>query len=436
MGRKNGDSKLMDSKIWHPYTPGIGGKEIQIESGTGAYLITKDGRKILDAISSWWVNVHGHGHPYIAEAIGNQAKKLEQVIFAGFTHQPAEDLASRILDFLPGKMGRVFFSDNGSTAIEVALKMALQFHLLSGKRRNKVVALHNAYHGDTFGAMAVGARSTFSEAFKDWLFEVDFIMPPYSNGQDSENEADWAKSLALAEAQLCSNDVAALIVEPLIQGAGGMLMYPKAWLDQLITMAKRYGTIVILDEVFTGFYRTGKPFSTSHLSQLPDIICLSKGLTAGFLPMGLTVCQEFIAKPFYDSDYKTTLYHGHSFTANPLACAADLASLDLCELPDFQPKLNKIVASQFSFFKILLARFPQFLPRNIGTVLAVTLRPNDGLDYTHSIRKRIYDYFIERNLLVRPIGNVLYLVPPYCIEIEDLTNLQNEVLQFLNSPDL
>jgi adenosylmethionine-8-amino-7-oxononanoate aminotransferase len=213
-------------------------------------------------------------------------------------------------------------------------------------------------------------------------------------------------------------------------------MYPKDWLDQLILMAKKYGTVVILDEVFTGFYRTGKPFSSSHLEQKPDIVCLSKGLTAGFLPMGLTVCQEFIAKPFYESDYKTTLYHGHSFTANPLACAAALASLDLFELQEFQPKLDSIVNCQNLFFQTLQGRFPQFLPRNLGTVLALTLRPNDGLDYTHSIRKRIYEYFIERNLLVRPIGNVLYLVPPYCIEIEDLVNLQKEVLLFLESPDL
>ena len=422
---------MKDSKIWHPYTPGIGGRELMIESGEGAFLYTNDGRKILDAISSWWVNVHGHAHPYIAEAIGNQAKKLEQVIFAGFTHQPAEALAERILKFLPEEMGRVFFSDNGSSAVEVALKMALQFYHLSGRKRTKVVALKNSYHGDTFGAMAVGARGPFSEAFKDWLFDVEFVEPHYSQWNNSSETDGWRTSLEHAEQLFSTNNVAALIVEPLIQGAGGMLMYPTKWLDQLFELARKYHTLIIGDEVFTGFYRTGFPFATSCLKNKADIICLSKGLTAGFLPMGLTVCQEFVAKPFYKEDYQHTFYHGHSFTANPLACAAALASLDLFEKPEFQPKLDQIVACQLAFFHKLKAEFPLFLPRHLGTVVAITLQPQDGLDYTHSIRSKIYDHFMAQDLLVRPIGNVLYLVPPYCIELKDLKDLHNKIFDFL-----
>jgi len=424
---------MAKSNVWHPYTPGIGGKELLIDSANGAFLYTEDGRKILDAISSWWVNVHGHAHPYIAEAIGNQAKKLEQVIFAGFSHKPAEELASRILNFLPIEDGRVFFSDNGSTAVEVAIKMALQFHHLEGKKRTKVLALNNAYHGDTFGAMAVGERGPFSEAFQDWLFDVEFVMPPYGlENEDFENLL-WSDGLQRAERLLANCDVAALVVEPLLQGAGGMLMYSKEWLNSLILIAKKYGTLVIADEVFTGFYRTGLPFASSHLTEKPNIFCLSKGLTGGFLPMGLTVCEEFVAKPFYEEDYQHTLYHGHSFTANPLACAAALASLDLFEKPEFLSKLTEILNAQNRFFDQLKAQFSHFLPRITGTVVAVTLQPQDGLDYTHAIRKKIYNYFINKDLLVRPIGNVLYIVPPYCIEIQDLEGLHESIIEFLET---
>jgi adenosylmethionine-8-amino-7-oxononanoate aminotransferase len=413
------------SKVWHPYTPGIGRKEIWVESGKGAYLYSRDGRKILDAISSWWVNLHGHGHPEIAEAIAIQAKKLEQVIFAGFTHEPAEHLAEQLLPKLPGKKNRLFFSDNGSTAVEVAIKMTLQYFHIQGKPRKKVLALENAYHGDTFGAMAVGARGPFSSAFQDWLFDVAFIQAPYLQ------ENDGSDSLKKAEMLLQKEDVAALIVEPLLQGAGGMLMYAAEWLDRLFGLARKYGTLLIADEVFTGFYRTGTAFATLNLENIPDIICLSKGLTGGFLPLGVTACEEEIAIPFYPNDYAHTFYHGHSFTANPLACAAANASLELCQRPGFEEKVKEISNLQGAFAKDLNTKFSLLAPRHLGTIFAITLSPEDGLDYTHNRRKQIYQYFIEKDLLVRPIGNVLYLAPPYCITLEELKNLQSEVRQFL-----
>jgi adenosylmethionine-8-amino-7-oxononanoate aminotransferase len=414
-----------ESKIWHPYTPGIGGKELFIEKGEGAYLITKDGRRILDCISSWWVNLHGHAHPYIAKAIAAQAQKLEQVVFAGFTHGPAEELANRILPFVPGKKTRAFFSDNGSTAVEVAIKMALQFFHIQKKKRTKVLALENAYHGDTFGAMAVGARGPFSGAFQDLLFEVEFIQPRYQNIDNQEDGLQKAKKI------LETGTVAALIVEPLVQGAGGMMMYEKAWLDELFFEARKNGTLIIADEVFTGFYRTGKPFACSHLSEEADLVCLSKGLTGGFLPMGLTICREEISQPFHQADYQHTFYHGHSFTANPLACAAALASLDLLQKPSLPEKVKEISAWQKNFTEKVKERFPRLNPRTLGTIFALTLSPQDGLDYTHPNRQLIYHYFLERNLLVRPIGNVLYLVPPYCVEREEMENLYLEIWEFL-----
>jgi adenosylmethionine-8-amino-7-oxononanoate aminotransferase len=414
-----------DSKVWHPYTPGIGGKEIRIDRGEGAYLITKEGRRIFDGISSWWVNLHGHGHPVIAQAIARQAEKLEQVVFAGFTHEPAEDLAAGVLKFLPPGFSRVFYTDNGSTAVEVAIKMALQYFHLCGEKRSKILALENSYHGDTFGAMAVGARGPFSAAFQDWLFDVEFILPRYTNPKGSEEGLE--KAIRLLE----TGTVAAIIAEPLVQGAGGMLMYDAGWLDELFATARKYGTKIIADEVFTGFYRTGTPFASSRLSVLPDLICLSKGLTGGFLPLGITACREEISKPFYQADYGHTLYHGHSFTANPLACAASLASLGLLQKPETTLQINRLCGLQKAFCQKVEESFPHLNPRQLGTIFALTLSPQDGLDYTHPNRSLIYQYFLDKDLLVRPIGNVLYLVPPYCASESDMDRLHSEIITFL-----
>ena len=423
--------QLNQSHVWHPYTPGISGNEICIDRAEGEFLYTKDGRKILDCISSWWVNTHGHAHPYIAEAIGKQAHKLEQVIFAGFTHEPAENLANRLLPFLPGKMDKVFYSDNGSTAVEVAIKMALQFFHFQNSPRRRIVALRNAYHGDTFGAMAVGERGPFSAAFKDHLFDVSFIDPPYSHYQEGTSAPDLSSHLEQAKEILSQPDVAAIIVEPLLQGAGGMLMYPEEWLESVFEIASELGVLTIADEVFTGFYRTGKPFATSGLRISPDIICLSKGLTAGFLPTGITVANEKVVKPFQENSYARTFYHGHSFTANPLACAAAIASLDLIEESGFPEKVALIAELQRIFARKVHAEYPMLEARHLGTVFALTLKAADGLDYTHPLRHKIYAWFMEKDILLRPIGNVMYMVPPYCMESHELEKVHDAILEFL-----
>lgn len=419
------------SNIWHPYTPGISGQELFVERAEGSDLYLKDGRKVIDAISSWWVNTHGHAHPKIAEAIGNQAKKLEQVIFSGFTHEPAETLAARLLEILPGRMDKVFFSDNGSTAVEVAIKLALQFHDLQGHKRKKVMALRNGYHGDTFGAMAVGERGPFSRAFHAWLFEVDFITPPYSQSIYDESNTDWDESLHQARLLLESGEFAAIILEPLLQGSGGMRIYPVKWLERLIQLAKESGTLVIADEVLTGFYRIGKAFAFNHLQVQPDIFCLSKGLTGGFIPLGVTTCTEEVAAPFQTADYAHTFYHGHSFTGNPLACAAANASLDLCEVPGFQARIEAISSFQSGFVGEVQSAFPQISARRLGTISAFTI--GEGLDYTNPIRQKMYPYFLSKGILLRPLGNVLYVLPPYCIGQTDLDSIRKAVLDFFHS---
>jgi len=421
----------LKSAIWHPYTTGISGSEIFVERAEGSWIYTRDGRKILDAISSWWVNLHGHAHPHIANAIGNQAQKLEQVIFAGFTHEPAVELARRLLPILPGAMSRLFFSDNGSTAVEVAMKLALQHFNLKGKRRTKIVALDNGYHGDTFGTMAVGARGPFSQAFTDWLKDVEFVTPQYEISIDVPLSESGNLELKKAESIFERGDVAALVVEPLLQGAGGMLIYSQEWLNRLFFLARKYGVLIIADEVFTGFFRTGKPFACFYLDQQPDLICLSKGLTAGFLPMGITVCSENVAEPFLEEIGNHTFYHGHSFTANPLSCAAALASLDLTEMPEFANTVQRISSKQQGFASKINSLHPDLNARSLGSVSALTLQSGSGVQYHHPLRNQIYKYFLERGLLLRPLGNVIYSVPPFSTSEDEMDLIAEEVLRYL-----
>jgi adenosylmethionine-8-amino-7-oxononanoate aminotransferase len=309
--------------IWHPYTQHKNlDLPIPIVKGEGSLLFDDAGNSYIDAISSWWVNIHGHANPYIAEKIYSQALVLEQVIFTNFTHEPAVRLAERLISILPGNQAKIFYSDNGSTAVEVALKMAIQYWVNKGiTGRNTILAFEHAYHGDTFGAMSVSSRGVFTSAFKDFLFDVVFIETP--------NADNLEKIKSLIEPK--KEKIAAFIYEPLLQAAGGMNMYDAKDMDRLLNYVRSQEIICIADEVLTGFGRTGPFFASGLLSNFPDIICLSKGLTGGFLALGATACRQFIFDAFLSDDRTKTFFHGHSYTANPLACAAGLASLDLLE---------------------------------------------------------------------------------------------------------
>ena len=399
--------------IWHPFTQmQTAPLPIPIVRGEGSVLYTEDGRQLLDMISSWWVNLHGHSHPYIAERVAEQFRTLEHVIFAGFTHEPAVTLAERLLPLLPNNQSKLFFSDNGSTAVEVALKMAFQYWHNIGQPRTKVVALHDAYHGDTFGAMAVGGRSAFTAPFVPFLFDVDYLPAPVPGQEEA--------ILAQADA-LFSEDVAAFIVEPLVQGAGGMVMYEPAILDKLFRLARRHGVLLIADEVMTGFGRTGKFFASHYLTENPDMMCLSKGITGGTMALGATTCTEAIYNAFLSTDRHKTLFHGHSFTANPLACAAALASLDLLLADETQANIQRI-ATQHQAFAERLGVFPAVANiRQRGTILAFDLQTAEGSrSYFSNIRDHAYNFLLDRGVLMRPLGNVLYLLPPYCTTNEQL----------------
>lgn len=414
-----------DSKvIWHPYTPmKIWPEAIAIVKGEGCYLIDEEGNRYIDAISSWWVNLHGHSHPYIAQKVCEQLNTLEHCIFAGFTHEPAITLAERLLEILPGDMKKIFYSDNGSTAVEVALKMSLQYWKNKGIKKQRIIALENAYHGDTFGAMAVSGRSIFTEAFTDQLFDVTFIPFP--------GKRNAAQSIAMLEEVLQKEDTAALIVEPLVQGSAGMYMYDADTLDQYFRLCKQHGALIIADEVMTGFGRTGPLFACDHVNTAPDIICLSKGLTGGTMPLGVTACTQQLFDAFYDDDRTKMLYHGHSFTANPAICAAALASLDLLLLDDCTESRAVIAACHNDFAKSIAERAAISDIRQAGTILAIELK-TDTPSYHNNMRDVIYKFFLDRRIIMRPLGNIIYLIPPYCINKHELTGIYDVITGLLD----
>ena len=410
--------------IWHPFTQmQTAPLPIPIVRGEGSVLYDADGREYLDMISSWWVNLHGHAHPHIARRVSEQLNTLEHVIFAGFTHPPAVELAERLLTILPQNQAKIFYSDNGSTAVEVALKMAFQYWYNLGQPRRKVVAFESAYHGDTFGAMAVSGRSAFTAPFTPFLFDVEYLPVP-TVGQDDA-------VLKQAEA-LFTNDVAAFIAEPLVQGAGGMVMYEPALLDQLFELARRNGTLIIADEVMTGFGRTGRLFASDHLQQKPDLMCLSKGLTGGTMALGVTTCTKAIYDAFLSDDKFKTLFHGHSFTANPLACTAALASMYLLLSEETQASIQRIAAQHEAFAKRLVANKNVANVRQRGTLLAFDLSAGEQTSYFNTIRDRAYNFLLERGILMRPLGNVLYLMPPYCTTNAQLAYVYEQIEELLS----
>lgn len=414
--------------VWHPFTQQKHMADpVPIVKGSNTLLIDESGNSYIDAISSWWVTLHGHANAYIAEKIYQQALQIEQVIFAGFTHRPAVDLAQRLLGILPAGFSKVFYSDNGSTSTEVALKMAIQYWWNTGngqKQRNKILAFSNAYHGDTFGAMSVSDRGVFTLAFHDRLFEVIFIDTP-----TADNIGD-IKAVVHRHA----HEIAAFIYEPLVQGAGGMKMVDAYLMNELLNTVKLSGIICIADEVMTGFGRTGKFFASAYMHKLPDIICLSKGLTGGTMALGATVCTDTIYQAYVTDDKLKTFFHGHSFTANPLACTAALASLDLLEQPATIDAIERISAKNQDFCsKLQQLQFTNVKNiRSLGTILAFEIARGEDA-YLNSISTAITEHCMQRGVYMRPLGNTVYIMPPYCITPAELEQVYDTMLSVIHA---
>jgi adenosylmethionine-8-amino-7-oxononanoate aminotransferase len=414
--------------IWHPYTHQKNrSPALPIVKGKKAILYDEDGKKYIDAISSWWVNIHGHGNKYIAKKLYKQAKKLEQVIFAGFTHEPAVKLAEKLLKVLPGNFARIFFSDNGSTATEVGIKMALQYWINKGElRRNKILAFHHSYHGDTFGAMSISERGVYTLAFRDKLFEVIFIETPDDKNFDSLK----------TEIVKHQNEIACFIYEPLLQGAGGMRMYDAKNLDHLLSLIKQEKILCIADEVLTGFYRTGNFFAGDYLSEKADIICLSKALTGGTMAMGITASSQEVYDEFVSDDKTKTLFHGHSFTANPLACTAAIAILKILKQVKCILKIEAFVSNQNNFFEALKPFETSSIIKNLrllGTILAFEVHTIEADGYLHHIGAGFTKFCLQRGVYLRAMGNTIYVMPPYCIRKKELEKIYEVIKDFLGT---
>ncbi len=415
------------SFVWHPFTQQKNMiAPIAVAKAKGSLLFDENNNSYIDAISSWWVNIHGHANEYIAQKIYEQALTLEHIIFAGFTHEPAVTLAERLLKILPGSFSKIFYSDDGSTSTEVAIKMAIQYwwnqSLVNSEQltvsRNKILAFTNAYHGDTFGAMSVSDRSVFTLAFHDVLMEVIFIDTP-----DEANINPIKEEIAQH-----ADSIAAFIYEPLVQGAGGMKMYNATLLDELLHFIKEKNIICIADEVMTGFGRTGKMFASEHLQTKPDIVCLSKGLTGGTMALGVTACTENIYNAFVNDDALKTFFHGHSFTANPLSCAAANASLDLFEKNNVFENIHHIEQKNIALAQQLRQLNGIKNVRVLGTILAFEIEQGDDV-YLNSISQTIIQKALDKNVYLRPLGNTVYIMPPYCITDEELDKVYAVLLE-------
>jgi len=394
------------SPIWHPFTQhALQPVMTKIARAEGAWLEAADGSRIFDGISSWWVITHGHNYPPIVNAIKRQAGLLDQVIFAGFTHEPAEEVARRLLEIAPAGLSHVFFSDSGSTSVEVALKMALGYFRNRGEPRSRIVALEHAYHGDTIGTMSAGQRGVFNAPYEPLLFEVERLPFPAA-GREQE-------TLDALEGICRREPPAALILEPLILGAGGMLIYKAAVLGELKRICETHGVLFIADEVMTGFGRTGTLFASEQAGISPDILCLAKGLTGGAIPLAVTLCKREIFEAHYAPDRARMFFHSSSYTANPIACAAAAANLDVWEGEPVRERVAALCACQAARLEPFRAdeRFSNV--RQLGTIAALNLKVEDS-GYLAGVATRLYNFFASKGLLLRPLGNTIYVMPPYC----------------------
>lgn len=411
----------MTSPVWHPFHQH--GLEEQIPLVThaeGAALFTVDGRRVIDGISSWWVTTHGHCHPRIMAAIRAQTERLDQLIFAGWTHQPAEDLAAELVRIMPRPLDHVFFSDSGSTSVEVALKMALGFFANRGEPRHRVLVLEHSYHGDTIGAMSVGARGVFNRAYAPLLFDVGTIPFP---GEGAEQAA-----LDALEQACAAGDAAAFIAEPLLLGAGGMLIYPAWVLAEMRRICAAHGVLFIADEVMTAWGRTGTLLACEQAGIVPDILCLSKGLTGGAVPLAVTMATPEIYAAHYSTDRSKQFFHSSSYTANPIACAAAKANLAIWREEPVAERIAALAARQAAGLA-RLADHPRIAgPRQLGTVIAMEIVAQEQ-GYLSELGPMLKAAFTARDLLLRPLGNTVYIMPPYCIDEADLTAIHTAIAE-------
>lgn len=410
--------------LWHPYTQHKTAKTpIVIDKALGAKVWDENRKEYIDAIASWWVNPFGHSNKFIADAIYKQLTSLEHVLFGGFTHKPAIEVAEKLLPMLPSNQAKVFFSDNGSTAVEVAIKASLQYFYNKGETRKTIIAFEDAFHGDTFAAMAASGISFYTMAFQGMFIDVVRIPVPVKGKEQ--------KSFDALEKVISEKACAAFIFEPLVLGAAGMVMYEPEALDELIRICQKNKVLTIADEVMTGFGKTGKTFACDYLSEQPDVITLSKALTGGTIPMAITTFTQEIFDAFYSDDINKALFHGHTFTANPTGCAAALASFELLASEEMQANLRRIGERHREFLSEIQTHERVKTARTIGTILALEIKSDQEETYYGNMRTKLYDFFIANGIILRPVGNIVYILPPYVISDDELSVIYAKIRQAL-----
>ena len=411
---------MTDSPVWRPFTQHATEAEPPVALRTHGAVIETDRGPLIDAISSWWVITHGHSHPPIMAAIREASERLDQVIFAGLTHEPAESLARELVALAPRGLTRVFYSDSGSTSVEVALKMALGFWRNTGRPRHRIAVIEGGYHGDTIGTMSVGERGVFNVAYEPLMFAVDRLPFPAEGGTEM---------LSAFEALAAGGDMAAIILEPLILGSGGMRMYGPQVLEGIRRICDRHGVLMIADEVMTGWGRTGEMWACDHAGIAPDILCTSKGLTGGAIPLAATLATEEIFQAHWSEDRSRTFFHSSSYTANPLACAAGLANARIWAAGGMQARLKAVAAMQSERLDAL-ARDDRFADsRQTGTIAAIDLKV-EAAGYLAAVGQRLRAHALERGVLLRPLGNTVYVMPPYCMTGDQMDRVWGAISGF------
>ncbi|MCM4160525.1 adenosylmethionine--8-amino-7-oxononanoate transaminase [Antarcticibacterium flavum] len=420
--RGNSLSGRDKAHLWHPLTQHkLSPDLLAIVKAKGAILYDEGGKEYIDGIASWYTSMYGHCHPYIIDKITLQMQQLDHVIFSGFTHEPAVKLSEALIRILPGNQQKLFFSDNGSTATEVGIKMALQYHYNRGNDRKVMLAFEEGFHGDTFGAMSVSGLSVYNGAFEDHFIEVTRIPVP-----TGKNNEDVIKSL---KDKIAGSNIAGFIYEPLVQGAAAMKMHDPAGLDEILKLCKENEILCIADEVMTGFGKTGKNFASEYIPTKPDIICLSKALTAGVLPMAVTSCTQEIYDAFYSDDISKGLFHGHTYTANPLACTAALSGIELLISEEIQQDVQRVMNLQATFLKKLKGHQKVKNLRQLGVILAFELDVH--MERYGNMRDRLFKFFMERGVFLRPLGNTIYILPPFVITNDQLAKIHDSIEEAL-----
>jgi len=409
--------------LWHPLTQHkLYPDHLPIVRAKGSLLYDEEGKTYIDGIASWYTCMYGHCNEMIATKIKQQIDELDQVVFSGFTHKPAIELSEKLIAILPDNQQKIFFSDNGSTSVDVAIKMTLQYHYNKGEKRSKLIALEDAFHGDTFGAMSVSGLSVYNGPFEDFLITIDRIEVP--------NQNNFEDVYAKFESLVATGEIAAFIYEPLVQGAAAMKMYDRGFLERILEIAKKYQVLTVADEVMTGFGKTGKNFASDYMETKPDIICMSKSLTAGVAPMAITSCTKEVYNSFYDNEIKKGFFHGHTYSANPLACSAAIAGIELLQSDHIQQNIELITKRHLDFKEVMDKHPKVKSTRVLGVIFALDL--NIDMKRYGKLRDKLYQFYMKNGVFLRPLGNTIYILPPFVISEAELKKIYSVIERSLD----